>query len=99
MPVWVVAAVKPVLPLPGPLTPIRLPPLSVKVPVGLSASGPVPAELAAMMVFWTLNVPLPSQKTPPPLLAKLALMMSFNSARGNQVGPALAFLPFYQPYD
>ena len=54
VPVWVVPAVKPVLPLPAPPMPIRLPPLSVKVPAGLLASGPaVAAKLRARMVFWT----------------------------------------------
>jgi hypothetical protein len=70
VPVWVVAAVKPVLPLPAPLMPIRLPPKSVKVPAGLLASGPARfAVLVAIMVFWTLKVlpAVPPQKMPPPL--------------------------------
>ena len=40
VPFWVDEAVKPVLPPPMPLTPIRLPPRSVKTPAGLAASGP-----------------------------------------------------------
>ena len=45
VPVWVVAAVKPALPLPAPLIPIRLPPRSVKLVVTLKASGALPVTL------------------------------------------------------
>jgi hypothetical protein len=44
VPFCVVAFVNPVLPLPAPLMPIRLPPLSVKVPAGLLGSGPAEAR-------------------------------------------------------
>jgi hypothetical protein len=79
----VVAAVKPLLPLPMPLTPIRSPPLSVKVPAGLLASGPVTAGFWATIVFWRLKVEpaAPAQKVPPPLVAKLPLTVSLRRFR------------------
>ena len=76
----------PVLPLPAPATPMRLPPLSMKVPATLLASGPTPpfeTKFLAIMVFWTLMAEpaVPAQKMPPPLLAKLLLIVSLRRKR------------------
>jgi len=77
----VATGVIPVSPL---VVPSRLPPLSVKVPEPLLASGPVVvAVFLATIVFWTLTEPVvPPQKTPPPPPeAKLPLMVSLSSVR------------------
>jgi hypothetical protein len=59
VPVWVAALVKPILPLPGPLTPMRLPPRSVKTPLAMaswpriSPSGNLAVWTFAEILPWT----------------------------------------------
>src|SRR5439155_26606856 len=82
VPAWVVEFVNPLLPPAAPPMPIRLPPRSPKLLLA-AASGPVAAEFFARIVFWRLMLDpeSPDQKTPPPVKAELALIVTLSSFR------------------